>query len=59
MDELPESVYNGLDTFNDVYTKEQQEEAIKEAYINGLFEKRKHEFEEVLTQLKNNGLNTK
>lgn len=59
MDELPESVYNGLDTFNDVYTKEQQEEAIKKAYINGLFEKRKHEFEEVLTQLKNNGLNTK
>jgi hypothetical protein len=59
MDELPESVYNGLDTFNDVYTKEQQEEAIKKEYINGLFEKRKHEFEEVLAQLKNNGLNTK
>lgn len=59
MDEIPDSVYEGLKTFNDVYTKEQQEEAIDNVYVNGLFLTRKKEFEEVLEQLKNNGINVK
>ena len=59
MDELPESIFEGLKTFDDVYTKEQQEDAIEESYVKGLFETRKREFEEVLTQLKNNGINVK
>lgn len=58
MDELPDNVYKGLDTFNDVYTKEQQEDAIKDVYVDMLFNRRKQEFSEVLTQLKNNGLKT-
>ena len=56
LDEIPDDVYEGQKHFNDVYTKEQQEQAIEEVYVKNLFEKRKHEFEEVLEQIKNNGL---
>ena len=59
MDELSETIYKNLDTFNDVYTKEQQEEAIDDVYEKNLFANRKRDFEEVLVQLKNNGLKVK
>lgn len=59
LDELPNDVYESQKFFNDVYTKEQQEMQIKEVYVDGLFDRRKREFEEVLTQIKNNGIDVK
>ena len=56
LDEIPEDVYEGQKSFDGIYTKEQQEKDIKDVYVDGLFARRKKEFEEVLTQMKNNGI---
>ena len=59
LDEIPEDVYESEKKFDKQFTHEQQEEDIEKVYVEELFNKRKNEFEEVLIQLKNNGLDLK
>lgn len=54
LDNIPQSVYNGLEKFDKFYTKETQEKEIERVYVKELFEKRISDFKEVLAQLKNN-----
>ena len=54
LDNIPQSVYDGLEKFDDFYTKEAQEKEIERVYVKELFEKRISDFKEVLAQLKNN-----
>ena len=54
LDNIPQSIYDGLEKFDDFYTKEAQEKEIERVYVKELFEKRISDFKEVLAQLKNN-----
>lgn len=54
LDNVPEDVYSRQDSFNDLYSEDEQKKEIKKVYIQELFEKRLLDFKETQTYIENN-----
>lgn len=59
LDVIPDDVYENQQKFSDMFSEESQEEEIKKVYVEGFFEKRLKDFEEVLVDIENNVFKTK
>lgn len=59
MNMVPKDIYEKQKTFDSMFTKEQTVSEIEKVYIDGLFNKRLKEFEEVKKDIENNVIKTK
>lgn len=60
LDKIPQELYDEpYNMIEPLYKEEKQKEDIEKVYIEDLFERRKKEFEEVITDLKNNAIKIK
>lgn len=53
-DQVPSDVYEGQESFSDMYSEELQKKAIKDVYVDTIFNKRLEDFKEVKSDIENN-----